>query len=351
MSRPSGARLRVAFFGNFLSGSLGGRSVCEDVADRFEGRGAAVLRASPHRQPIRRLLHMLSTAARRRGDFDVAHIDVYSGRGFIWAESVALLLRGLGKPFVLTLRGGMLPEFGLANPRRMRRLLRAAQRVTAPSTFLVDAMREFRDDIMVLPNGVDVPAYRGRPREKPGPRFLWLRRFHAMYNPILAVRVLARVSQTHFDARLTMAGPDEGDGSLAATLAEAERLGVAFRVHVVGNVPKPDIPQLMASHDIFLNTTDVDNTPISLVEAMASGLCIVTTNVGGIPALCTDRETALFVPPRDADAMTAACLSILGEATLGRDLSGRALAWASRFDMDQILARWEALLWSASGRA
>lgn len=336
-------QLRVAFFGNFLSGSLGGRSVCEDLADRFEDRGAAVVRASTRGEPLHRLLDMLGTAARARGRYDVAYVDVYSGRGFVWAECVTALLRFLNKPVVLTLRGGALPAFARRHPARVRRLLRSVNRVVAPSRYLADAMEPFREGIVVLPNAIDVASYRGRVREHAAPRLVWLRSFHDIYNPSLAARVLAIVSRRFPDARLVMAGPDKGDGSRESFVAEATRLRVLDQIELLGNVRKADIPELLDGHDIFLNTANVDNTPISLIEAMAAGLCIVSTDVGGIPALCRHDETALLVQANDAESMASACLAILDQPDRARSLSSAALQEARSYDRELMLTRWQQL--------
>jgi glycosyltransferase involved in cell wall biosynthesis len=335
--------LRVAFFGNFLSASLGGRSVCEDLADRFEARGARVVRASTRTPPVRRLLDMLTTATRTRRQYDVAYVDVYSGRGFFWAEAVSALLRVLGKPVVLTLRGGNLPAFSDRHPLRVGRLLRSATQVVAPSRYLADSMRRFREDIVILPNAVDVAAYRGRVRSSALPRLLWMRSFHSIYNPAMAARVLAIVRRRFPDARLVMAGPDKGDGSREAFLTEAERLGVSAHIDVTGNIRKADIPALLDCHDIFINTANVDNTPITLIEAMAAGLCIVTTDVGGIPALCRDRQTAILVAADDAERMAAACCEIIDDPPLATALSSNALAESAAYDRDVMLTRWEDL--------
>ena len=339
--------LRVALFGNFLSGSLGGRSVCEDLADRLESRGVAVVRASTSRNAARRLLDMLGTAAAMRRRYDVAYVDVYSGRGLIWAECVSLLLRMLRKPFILMLRGGRLPEFSREHPRRMRRLLASARFVVAPSHYLADAMSGFCHDVVVLPNAVDIDAYRGRVREAASPRLVWLRSFHKIYNPSLAVTVFALIAAKHTEATLVMAGPDRGDGTLAAAQAEARRLGVADRIEMPGNVRKAGIPALLDRHDVFLNTANIDNAPISVIEAMASGLCVVTTNVGGIPALCRHGQHAMLVPPGDADAMAAACMALMDNPALARRLSAGALEEAKVYDLELMVDRWATLLWSA----
>jgi glycosyltransferase involved in cell wall biosynthesis len=336
----------VLLVANFLSVNGLNRGYSEELADRLEAGGRRVVRTSSEVGRVRRMLDMLATVWRRRRDYEVALIDVFSGPSFVWAEAVAFELRRLGKPYVLTLRGGSLPEFAKRWPRRVRRLLQSAVAVTAPSGFLVDGMRAFRADLTVVPNALELDGYAFVGRERIAPRIVWVRAFHAIYNPILAVEVLARIAAKHSTARLVMIGPDK-DGSQRTVEQRAVGLGVRDRLDIVGRIPKREIPAHLTAADVFLNTTNVDNAPLSVLEAMASGLCVVSTSVGGIPFLLEDGETALLVPPNDVDAMTAAVERILGDAALANRLSSNARAVAASRDWSQVLPQWERLIEAA----
>lgn len=205
-------------------------------------------------------------------------------------------------------------------------------------------MSRFRADLQIVPNPLDLEAYRFTCRRKPRPRLVWLRTFHHIYNPQLAARVLARLVQTYPDARLTMVGPDKGDGSLELTRRTAEELGVANRITYAGLVPKAGVPELLAEGDIFLNTTNADNAPVSVTEAMACGLCVVSTNVGGLPDLVTDGEDGLLVPRGDAAAMASAVERILDDPELAARLSSGARYTAETRDWSRVLPQWERLL-------
>ena len=85
--------------------------------------------------------------------------------------------------------------------------------------------------------------------------------------------------------------------SPTAVIREPADLGVSERVEFAGGVAKADVPAALSRGDIFLNTTNVDNTPVSVLEAQAAGLAVVSTNVGGLPFLLEDGKNALLVPP------------------------------------------------------
>jgi glycosyltransferase involved in cell wall biosynthesis len=338
----------VLLVGNFFVSARGGRGVCEDLALQLSAHGWRVITTSWQAARARRLLDMLATSWRARHDYSVAHVDVYSGYGFNWAEIVCLLLRAAGKPYALTLRGGDLPAFGRRWPGRVRRLLRSAAIVTTPSRYLLEQMQVHRADLRLLPNPLGLDRYPFARRSAPGPRLVWLRAFHRLYNPALAPRVLARLAREFPDARLTMVGPDKGDGSLQATQTAAAELGVSDRITFVGGVAKEDVPRRMADGDVFLCTSDIDNTPVSVLEAMACGLCVVATNVGGLPYLLADGTDALLVPPDDPAAMAAAVRRVLRDRALASRLSRNARRKAEGFDWSALLPQWHALLVAAS---
>jgi glycosyltransferase involved in cell wall biosynthesis len=334
----------VLIVGNHLSGWGFSRAMDEELADRLAARGVTVTTTSTVRRPVPRLLDMLRTVWRERERYAVAHVAVFSGSAFVWAEAVCWLLRRLGTPYVLTLRGGNLPSFARRWPGRVRRLLRSAAAVTVPSGFLRDQLCPLRSDLRLLPNAVDVGGAPFRLRASLEPRLVWLRAFHELYNPSLAPRVLAALADRWPHATLTMIGADKGDGSLQRAMSVAESLGAADRARFVGAVAKREVPSRLSEGDIFLNTTNADNTPVSVIEAMACGLCVVSTNVGGLPHLLEDGHDALLVPPDDPQAMADAVRRILGDSHLAARLSRNARAKAESMDWETVLPQWELLL-------
>jgi glycosyltransferase involved in cell wall biosynthesis len=165
-----------------------------------------------------------------------------------------------------------------------------------------------------------------------------------MYNPSLAPRVVDHLRKTFPSIHLLMIGSDRGDGSIQATQDTVNRLGVGGYIELIGGIAKSDVPSWLNKADIFINTTNIDNTPVSVIEAMASGLCIVSTKVGGIPYLLDHDHDALLVPPDDPESMAAAVRRILTEPGLAEYLSQNARRKAEQFDWVQILPHWEKLL-------
>jgi len=348
MNAPS---LPVLLVGSFRATAEAPRGVCDELAARLPQAGCAVLTTSTKRAKVSRLTDMIGTAWRHRHRYAVAQVDVFSGNAFVWAEAVCAALRLARKPYILTLHGGSLPVFADRNPVRMRRLLRSAAVVTTPSRFLLERFAGDRPDLRFIPNGLDLDDYRPRPRARVEPKLVWLRAFHTIYNSPLAVRILPIIASRYPNVSLTMIGEDKGDGSLQTTQRTAADLGVSDRVRFSPAVAKRDVPAAMNGGDIYLNTTNVDSAPVTVVEAMACGLCVVTTKVGGIPHLVTHEREALLVPPDDPDAMAGAVLKILDDPALADRLSRQGREKAERFDWPPIVAEWRSLLAATAAAA
>ncbi|MGD8458671.1 MAG: glycosyltransferase family 4 protein [Anaerolineales bacterium] len=331
----------ILLIGTFFSHINGFRSGSEDLATYCREKGWHVITTSHHPNRFRRILDILTTIWKYKNEYKVARIDVYSGPAFFWAEAAAWLLKKLNKPFILTLHGGNLPLFATHWPNRVSRLMQSANIVTTPSHYLLETIPSINNGTHLIPNHIDVGSHTFKMREVPQPYIIWLRAFHSIYNPTIAPRVLAQLMFDFPNARLIMVGLDKGDGSLQQTIKVAETLGVAEKIDLPGGIPKNDVPNWLAKGDIFINTTNIDNTPISVLEALACGLCVVSTNVGGIPYLLEDEHDALLVPPDDPLAMAEAVRRILTESGLAQRLSSNARRKAEQFDWKVIMPQWE----------
>ena len=331
---------RLCFVGPMIGRNPGQVTTQAEIqADLFRAAGWSIRETSSAPNRWVRLLDTCSCLVRWRRSIDIVVLSVFSGPAFLVADIASVLARALRLPVVAVLHGGSLPEFEGRHPRWVRRVLARAKVVAAPSAYLAAKVRASSDRALVIPNVLDLDAYEFRLRTTPHPLLLWMRTFHPLYNPELAVRVLSRVRHDVPGATLTMAGQDKGH--LDHTRQEAERLSVTSAVTFPGFLDAAQKREAMTANDIYLHTNRVDNAPVSVLEAAAAGLPIVATAVGGIPWLLDDERTALLVPDDDVDAMAAAVSRILTEPGLAERLSseGRRLAEASSWP--SVRAAWE----------
>lgn len=341
MSSEKRERKSLVFIGNFLSHHFGAVSVSETVAQKLTKRGWRVFCASSKVNKILRLVDMLQTVWAQRADASLVHIDVFSGTAFLWADLVSFFAKKLGLGLIFTLHGGGLVEFSMRYPARARRVLARADAVVTPSKFLQSALREFRSDIQYIPNGMKLSAYDFCLRNEPRATLIWLRAFHRIYHPELAVETLALLKEDFPDIRLLMVGPDKGDGSFESVQKLVIENGLAEQVQFVGAVPKADVPIWLQKGDVFLNTTRYESFGVGVMEAAACGLPIVTTNVGELPHLWQDGEDALLVAGENPQEMSAAIKRILDDRDLAAKLSQNARHKAEGFDWSVLLPQWE----------
>lgn len=333
--------------GNFLSKTVGVRGAGEDLAEKLRARGWNVITASSHPGRLIRLIDLLWTAWHRRKYYQVAAVEVYSDLAFRWAELLCVMMRSLKKSYILTLHGGKLPVFAGKNPKRFQKLVLSAKAVTTPSKYLLQELTKYRENIIYLPNGLELSAYPYHLRLVVKPQLVWLRAFHQIYNPMLAIEVLNKLVVEYPDAHLTMIGPDKQDGSLKEVWKLIEKYNLTKSVSITGAIPKELVGQYLSEGDVFLNTTSYESFGVSVMEAAACGLCIVTTDAGELPLLWENGTDALIVPKGDPEAMANAVRKILSDPIIAASLSENARKKTISYDWSVILPQWEEILFKS----
>jgi glycosyltransferase involved in cell wall biosynthesis len=276
-----------------------------------------------------------------------------------WGAFDAVMARRLfgGPPLVHHEDGFNEDEAERLNPRRnrYRRLgLGAAFGLVVPSQRLERIAREAWGVAPVrIPNGVAVARFAGPPQagaipgfeRQPGEVVIGtVAGLRAVKNLPRLVRAFA--AMTHKAARLIIVGEGPESERIAA---EARSRGVAARLIMPGFLGDP--ARWIGHFDIFALSSDSEQFPISLVEAMAAGLPAVATAVGDIRAIVAQDNAPLIVEPGDEDAFAAALDSLSDRADLRRaiGLANRERA-AAEFDEKAMIARYGLLYGDAIGR-
>lgn len=205
-------------------------------------------------------------------------------------------------------------------------------------------------DVPVIDNGIPV----GRYRSPEVPRVEWRRRagvpesafafvnvarFMKQKNHLLLIESFARAFARHPETRLLLAG--EGPLQEEARRRAAD-LGVAEAVVFLGL--RRDVPELLAASDVFAMASDYEGNPLSVLEAMAAGLPVVSTAVGGIPELVEDGRSGILVKAGDGEALSRAMIRLLDAPDETAALGARsAETAAARFDVSVMARAYEAL--------
>ncbi len=282
---------------------------------------------------------------------DVVHVFSASYASFLLAPLPAIAMaRALGRPVVLNYRSGEAPDH-LRRSALARRALMQVDSNIVPSGFLVDVFRGFGIAAGVIPNVVDLNEFVFRLRSPIRPRLLSTRNFDALYNVACTIRAFRLVQDRRPDATLTLVGGGTQEGRLRRLAADLNVQNVRF----AGRVPPDQIAQYYQEHDIYIQSPDIDNMPASVIEAYASGLPVVSTDAGGVPAILTDGEHGLLAPRNDHAALAAHVLRLLDDQVhaqhLTRSAYARCQAWTWPSVRDRWLAAYRAVLSRRAERA
>ncbi len=313
----------------------------EIVARLFIEEGFAVWQTSSFRSRLLRLVDTVQSIVRWRNQIDVLIVMVFSGPAFGIVDIASLAAKILRIPLVFWLHGGNLPEFAQRHPRWTKRVLRRGQAIVSPSVFLAQLCENFGYPVTIIPNVLDIEKYPFKLRRKLQPRLLWMRTFHPIYNPLLALDVVEQLRREYPDVLLTMAGQEKG--LLDAVKRHVIKRGLTKQVQFPGYLDLSEKQETFALHDIFLNTNHIDNMPVSLLEAAACGLPIVATEVGGVPYLLENESTGLLVGDNDAGAMVQAVTRLLNEPAVAERLSRNGRLLAEQSDWTRVFQKWQDL--------
>jgi glycosyltransferase involved in cell wall biosynthesis len=212
-------------------------------------------------------------------------------------------------------------------------IFRLASAVTAPSRFLAEAIHQrFGVPVQIVPNIVDLIAFRYRPRKHFNPRLLVTRHLELMYGVDSVIRAFSRIQKSYPEASLDIAGTGSQEMNLRQLVVELSLRNVRF----CGHVPHSELPPFYEGADILMNGSHVDNFPGSLLEASAAGLVVVSTNAGGISALYENERTAILVGTGDWKGLADGVLKIVEDASIGIALTSAAIEICRRCEWRNV---------------
>jgi glycosyltransferase involved in cell wall biosynthesis len=294
-----------------------------------------------------RLLPYLAALWRACGRADLMHLMANSGWSWHLCAAPAIWVGWLRRvPVVVNYRGGEAPAFLARSAAVVRASMARAAALVVPSGFLVEVFAAHRMPAQTVPNIVDRARFRPAAPADPDAaagddeRILVARNLEPIYDIATALRAYARLRRERPQARLVVAGSGpEGD----ALRALAAGLGVADGVEFTGRIGRDEMAARLRASRVALNPSRVDNMPNSVLEALASGVPVVSTRVGGVGHIVEDGRSALLVPAGDDVAMAQALQRVLEDPALARRLREAGLAAAAAYTWGQIGPRWQAV--------
>lgn len=277
---------------------------------------------------------------------DAVHVFSASYASFLLAPLPAICTaRLLGKPVLVNYRSGEAPDH-LRRSALARFVLARVDATVVPSRFLHDVFAGYGLRSRVVANTIDLERFRFHERDPLRPRLLSTRNFEGLYNVACTLRAFARVQARCPEASLTLVGDGWQDRALRALAASLGLRHVTF----AGRVPPAEIARYYADSDIYVQTPSIDNMPGSVVEAFASGLPVVSTDVGGVPAILTHGVHGLLAPDDDDEAVAAHVIRLLEHPDEARALARAAHATCRAYEWPVVRRAWLEVYRDLAGR-
>jgi glycosyltransferase involved in cell wall biosynthesis len=269
--------------------------------------------------------------------FDVIHIFSASYFSFLLAPAPAIIVARLfNKRIVLNYHSGEAEDHLQHWPRTSLPLLKKADEIVVPSPYLVRVFAKFGLPAKAIFNVIDFDQLIFRERETLRPVFLSNRNLDAHYGVDVVLRAFAIIQQRFPDASLKVAG----DGSCREALQQLAAELKLYNVEFVGTVTRERMAELYNEADCFLNGSRIDNQPLSILEAFASGLPVVTTNAGGIPDVVTDGVTALMVEVDDHEALARSAIALIEQPELAHRIINAGRNECRRYTWEAVRLEW-----------
>ena len=335
--------MEILYIGNDLASKTNYNTSMNNLSNHLIISGLSIFRGSSKSNKVIRLLDMLWMVFSFRNKVSFVLIDTFSTSNFYYALLTSQLARLLKLKYIPILRGGNLPMRLVNNKTICNLIFNHSHLNIAPSNYLKIEFELYGFSTMFIPNILEIEKYKFKNRNLFQPKLLWVRAFDKIYNPTLAIKVLKLLKQQYPDAVLTMVGPNKDD-SIEEVIKLIDVLNLKDSVKITGVLKKEDWHKLSEDSDIFINTTNIDNTPVSVMESMALGLPVVSTNVGGLPYLIENNIDGLLVSKNDAELMCNAVIHLLTHKDIAHKIAKNARIKAVSFSWNVVKQKWLKIL-------
>ena len=301
--------------------------------------GLRWLRRLPYaRTLVNQALYLSSLPGLRRAD--VVHVFSAAYFSFLLGPAPAMVAaRMLGKRLILNYHSGEAEDHLTRWGPLVHPWLRLADEIVVPSIYLQGVFTRFGYPVKVISNLIDVSRFKYRERTPLGPRFLSIRNLESHYGVDVILHAFARIQLRYPRATLLIGGDGSQRRALERLAGELGLRGVTF----IGSFTPAEAPDIYDDADMLLNASAIDNQPVSLLEAFASGLPVVSTPTGDIGNMLQAGRAGTIVSDADPEAIAMAALMLLDNPARARLLARTARASLDRFSWSSVRNSWMSL--------
>ncbi len=287
-------------------------------------------------------LNFMRNLGRTIPQYDIVRLHFLSGiRSFGYVLPVIVLGRFLGKRVVLRYDHNQAEAELESSGWWMLPLFKLCDRIVVSSKYVADRLGCYGVRAEVIPTAVDARLFIPREICFVQPRIIVSRSIEKRNNIACAIEAFGLVKQKYPRAEMVIAGDGSQRGELERLVAADRLNGVTF----TGRLDQHQRASCFAKADVYVNTSTIDGLPASLLEALAVGLPVITTDAGGIAAIITDRENGLIVRHNDPSMLADRIIELVESPELVTKLSEQAKASVNDYSWSQVDAKWGDLYW------
>ncbi|MGW8248534.1 MAG: glycosyltransferase family 4 protein [Acidiferrobacterales bacterium] len=343
--------VRIALVGEFSPPHAGMAVQAELLVNRLPALGVQVRRIVTNfhftgpfsflnrARFLRGLIRLLAFCVQCRTiiGVDVVHIFSSSGLNFYLFTGIPVFICNLfNKRYIVNYHGGNAEAFFRKRRRLLDWSLRRNSSLVVPSGFLQDIFSRYGHASIVIPNVINTDRFTYRDRDQFPPNVMVCRNFTETYNVACAIRAFGRVQKIHPEATLRLAG-DGPQRTYLEGLIQSLALG---NVTFLGNIANDRMNEIYLESDIFLNTSNVDNMPNSILEAFACGLPVVSTNPGGIPYMVDHGVSGLLADVDNDEELATYILQIIDDPEFAKRLVKAGKNSLAAYTWDAVGPAW-----------
>ncbi|WP_313420139.1 glycosyltransferase family 4 protein [Sphingobacterium multivorum] len=334
--------MKVTYFGNMTSAFSGAKTTIETLAPLF-GDFSQIYTSSSAKNMLVRLMEMIFIFFTRGLKSEWILIDVYSTKAYLYAEVIAKLSVIFHKKYIIILHGGNLPERHRINPNSIYRVFDRADLIVAPSPYLKNYFEKCGYLVTLIPNPIELENYPFFQRTNLRPKVLGIRGFKSPYNAIMTLDAIRICRDRGKEIDLLLLGNKEEDDYCKIEYF-INKNKLEDLVTISKKIPKKEWIELSRDYDIMVSNPFIDNSPVSIIEGLALGMCVITTNVGGIPDFVSNNEEVLYVKSDDSEDLANKILDLIGNPSVASKLSSGGRRRAEEFDWGKLKLLWKSVL-------
>ncbi|PCJ37539.1 MAG: glycosyl transferase family 1 [Cellvibrionales bacterium] len=291
---------------------------------------------------IFRLLPYFRKVWQLAGKVNVIHLMANSGWSWQLFSAPVIWIAWIRKtPLIVNYRGGEAPQYFSRSMPWIRPTMKRAVKIVVPSGYLEKVFGEYGFQCEVIPNIVNLERFMPNPAAsyKTNSRFTLIvtRNLEPIYGLPTAIKALALAADHIPSIEVLIAGTGPEKERLKNL---SKRLGVDDKVHFVGRLGPGEIEKFYQGADVMLNPTTVDNMPNSILEALASCVPVISTNIGGVPYMVEHNNTALLVPVNDEEEMARQILRLYKDDKLREKLIVNGLQEVAQYSWLSVKPLW-----------